>query len=574
MSHLVSGATFTRSRTSLLAMVVLVGLAASARGCALDYGGFSQDETNKLTAVRAYARGDWSANAEHPMLMKLAMAASLAGARAWNERGPDGRPAIAPEAALRLPNALAGAATVVPMFLLVRSFFGPAAGLLAALLLAFNVNATGISRIGKEDAFLVLFLLLGAWCYEEARARHLRTGKPAHRWYAASGAAFGLMMASKYMPYYLGLWALFGLADKATRARRAALRPDIGSQPGTRPVDQRASKWFLLAMSAAFVVANPAILLPETWRYLLGYVSGATITHHGAFFAGRVYLNTIDATPWGLPWHFYLVYLVTKTPLPVLGAIALGLAELVRRRHDRGAVFARVFLVLFLLPASLAASKFARYLLPTLAVLDIVAALGLLRAVELVRGGSGLPGRRLAAAALVVTVLAAPVLAQIRAAPHPSLYQNAIGRKLWGPGAAFPNDELYDMGVREAVTWIAERAAPGASIASDAPGVVREYVRRAGRADIEARSLSGAGVATPPVEAWVVAQNSHLCFENLEVVEQVRRRGHADYVYRVEGTPAAEVFRLWPQASMEGGGDRAGARPAGSAPTVTVRSSR
>ncbi|RPJ81719.1 MAG: phospholipid carrier-dependent glycosyltransferase, partial [Acidobacteria bacterium] len=444
-----------------------------------------------------------------------------------------------PEASLRLPNALAGAAATVVLFLLARSFFGTATALWASVFLALDVNATGINRIGKEDTFLVLFLLLGIWFYEEARFRHLRDGDSPHRWYGASGAAFGLMIASKYMPYYLGLWALFGIAA-SKEARRAA----AGDDQAVMSTRQRASKWFHLAMLGGFVIANPAILHPATWRYLLGYMNGATITHHGAFFAGQVYINIMGATPWGLPWHFYLVYLFTKTPLPVLGLVALGIVELARRRRERGAVFARVFLLLFLLPASLMASKFGRYLLPTVVVLDIVAALGAVRAFEWLGRVSRPTVRAVAAATLAVSIVGAPLTAQIHWSPYPSLFQNTIGHHLSAPGTTFPNDELYDAGVREAVEWISRRASGGASIASDAPDVVAEYLRRYGRPDIEARSLSMAGLAMPPTETWLLAEDSHACFESLQVVEQVRRRQKPDFVYQVHGTPAVEAFRL------------------------------
>ncbi len=528
----------SRPRTVVLVLVLLVALGGLFRCYGLDYGSFSEDEINKVLAVRAYARGEWSANAEHPMVMKVMMWASSACAQVWSGLvSRIGWSAVSPEAALRVPNALAGTAAVIPLFLLVRSFFGWPTALWASLFLALDVTATGINRIGKEDSFLVLFLLFGAWLYEEARARHLRDGSAPHRWYAASGAAFGLMLASKYMPYQLGLWTLFTMVVSA-ESKRVAVSSGQGPQ-----IVQRASKWFYLAIAAAFVAANPAILLPGTWRYLFGYVAGTTITHHGAFFGGRIYMNMVEATPWGLPWSFYFVYLATKTPLPVLGAIAVGIVEIVRRRRERGAVFARVFLIFFLLPASLIAGKFGRYLLPTLVVLDIVAALGVTRALDLIGRAARSDGRALTAGVLVAAVLGAPLVAQVRWSPHPSLYQNAIGRRLSAPGAMFPNDELYDIGVREAVEWISRRAAPGASIASDAPGVVAEYLRRYGRSDIEARSLSMAGLARPPVQAWLLAQNSHACFESALIVEQVRRQ-RPEFVYRVHGTAAVETYRL------------------------------
>jgi hypothetical protein len=230
--------------------------------------------------------------------------------------------------------------------------------------------------------------------------------------------------------------------------------------------------------------------------------------------------------------------------LPILAAIVLGIGELVRRRRERGAVLARVFLIFFLLPASLAAGKFARYLLPTIVVLDLVAALGIVRVFDLVRRIPAPGVRGLAATTLGVFVAASLVVTAAGWSAGPSLYQNLVGRALSTPGALFPNDELYDAGVREAVEWIARRAAPGASIASDAPGVVREYLQRFGRPDVEARSLAAAGLATPPTETWLLAQNSHACFESIQVVDQVRRARPPDFTFSVRGTKAVEAFRL------------------------------
>jgi hypothetical protein len=532
-------APLSRARTVAAALLCVVAVAGVFRCRHLDYGGFSADEINKLEAVRGYSRGEWSGNAEHPMLMKLAMWASLSASGAWNGwAARHGAATVSPEAALRLPNAVVGAATVVPLFLLARSLFGPLVAWWAAVLLALDVSITGVNRIGKEDTFVVFFLLLAAWLYEVARERHLRAGRVPHAWYGASGAAFGLMLASKYAPQHLGIWALFSMAA-AAESRRAAAAEGVPDESW-----QRASPWFYVMIGAAFVAGNPAILLPSTWRYLVDFfLGGHGILHHGAYFAGRVYPNMPGDTVFGLPWHFYLTYVLTKTPLAVLAAVALGLGELVRRRRERGAVFARVFLIFLLVPASLIAGKYIRYVLPALVVLDLVAALGVVRVVDLA-GRLRRPALRACATAGVVLLAAgAPALAQVRWSPLPSVYQNAIGRRLSTPGAMFPNDEIYDVGVRESVAWIARRAAPGASIASDAPGVVREYLRRFGRVDIEARFLSMQGIGRPPAEAWVLVQNSHACFENIQMFEQLRRRPPA-FVYRVHGTAAVETYRM------------------------------
>ena len=515
-------------RALVLVVAVLMMAAAGIRCYQLGASGFSEDEINKVKAVRAYASGEFSENAEHPMVMKLAMWASMSAADTWNGTAErHGWPTVPAEAALRLPNALAGAAAVGALFLLAESFFGPAVGLWSALFLALDANAAGINRIGKEDSFLVLFLLLGAWCYERARQRHLESGQPDHRWYIASGAMFGLMLASKYMPHYLGLWALFGLA--ATTAST---------------VKQHASKWFWLALLAAFLLANPAVLLPSTWSYVAGYVQGETITHHGAFFAGRLYPNMLEATPFGLPWYFYLEFIGTKVPLMVLGAMAIGLTELVRRRSERGTVFARMFTVVFLLALSTIAAKFGRYLLVVFVVLDMVAALGMVRVLSLLGRLRSPQWANVVAGALAALTVGGMVTTVAAASPYLGLAQNAVGQAISTPGSLFPNDEVYDAGMREAVNWIAPRAARGASIASDAPGVVGEYLRRAGRSDIEARSLSMRGLAQPPRETWLLAQDSHTCFESQAVLQQVAGRQQPVFVHRAGGATTVRVFRL------------------------------
>jgi len=98
-----------------------------------------------------------------------------------------------------LPNAIAGAATTLVLFLVVELLFGLPAAIAASALWALDVNAIAISRIGKEDTFLLLFFLVAVWCYERAKRQGVTEPAAAQRWYAGSGAAFGLMLASKYM---------------------------------------------------------------------------------------------------------------------------------------------------------------------------------------------------------------------------------------------------------------------------------------------------------------------------------------------------------------------------------------
>ena len=255
-------------------VALLVTLAAAVRLDRLGAVGFSEDEINKVRAVRAYRQHDFSANAEHPMLMKLADWASISFAP----------PGVSPEAALRLPNAIVGSATTAVAFLLAQALFDTTVGLWAAAFWALDVNAASINRIGKEDTFLLFFLLLAAYCYERAKATTAGSG-PRDRWYNWSGASFGLMLASKYMPHYFGLHALFNVA---------ADRNPADKTPDKRPA-------FFAAMGGAFVVANFTLVLPATWRYVQSYIHGDTLRHSGYQFAHELYVNSIEATPWGVP---------------------------------------------------------------------------------------------------------------------------------------------------------------------------------------------------------------------------------------------------------------------------------
>src|SRR4051812_48345909 len=127
-------------------LVIATVLALGFRLSGLSTYGLSQDEINKVQAIEEYRAGHFSANAEHPMLMKLAMWASVDLARAWNRVAP-AHQAMSLETALRLPNAIAGAATTLALFGVVELFFGAPVAVAVSLIWAFDVNAIAINRI-------------------------------------------------------------------------------------------------------------------------------------------------------------------------------------------------------------------------------------------------------------------------------------------------------------------------------------------------------------------------------------------------------------------------------------------
>jgi len=514
-----------RARVVVLACATL--LAGAFRIGSLDTYGFSEDEINKVQAIEQYRAGHFRANAEHPMLMKLAMWGSVEVAEAWNRVAPSDA-VISLETALRLPNALAGALTTVVLFGVAELLFGGTVAAAIAVIWAFDVNAIAVNRIGKEDTFLLLFFLLAVFCYERAKRQGAADVVRAQRWYTLSGAAFGLMLASKYMPEYLGIYALFNLLTDEDPGQN---KPDRLRHFG--------------AMAATFVIANLPIVLPSTWRYFASYVSGGLLVHHGYPYAGVLYVSNVPISPLGVPVTFYLRLLATKVPLVVLAAFVPGVIELVRRRGERGFVLLRVLAVFLLLMYSLMAAKFLRYSLPMLAILDLIAAVGLVSGIGWLLRKGWLPdmARMTVAGLAVATFGAGLVRAQQTAAPHYSLFQNAVGARVNVHPRAFP-EETYDYGVREAVEGIAAVAAPSAVIVSDAPEVVRHYLRQQSRRDLTVRSLSADGIDARAREAWVIVQEEHMTFENQQLVDQLRARETPWREIWLDDRVAAQIFRV------------------------------
>lgn len=504
-------------------MLVAVLLALVARLASLDASGFSEDEVAKLRAIEAYRQGQFSANAEHPMLLKLSIWATLAAADVWNRTGAG--PAVSAETAVRLPNALAGTATVAAIYGAVALLSGPAVGLAAAFIVALDPNVTALNRIGKEDSFLLFFLFTAIACYEKGKQVGAVDPIRAQRWYTASGAGFGLMLASKYMPHLFGLYALFNVVAM----------PDAGANKPRKST-------YYGAMVLAFLASNLAILLPSTWVYIADYIRGGTTMHHGHLYDGALYTNTGTTALTGLPITYYLRLIATKVPLVTLLAAIAALAPLLARRRERGFIWMRIFLVVPLVGYSLMASKFQRYALPMLVVVDIMAAVSMAMVLTwLGRRVSWPPAVRAAAAGAAGVALAGWLsVQQWESAPYYSLHQNVVGAR--EPAAAVFPEESYDYGVREAVEAIAVAAAPGAAIVSDASLVVRYYVERAGRADLAVRTLSEDGL-TGHGEQWVIVQDAHIYFENQQLVTQLRRETPWRE-YRLRGTSVLQVFRL------------------------------
>ncbi|MCM3886679.1 glycosyltransferase family 39 protein [Frankia sp. R82] len=98
-----------------------------------------------------------------------------------------------------VPSALGGVVAVGLMYAMVRRWFGPAAGLLAGVVLALTPVAALMFRFNNPDGVLTFVLVLAAYCLVRALDR-ASTG-----WLAAAGAALGLAFLTKMLQGFIVL---------------------------------------------------------------------------------------------------------------------------------------------------------------------------------------------------------------------------------------------------------------------------------------------------------------------------------------------------------------------------------
>ncbi|HKY04428.1 MAG TPA: hypothetical protein VJQ56_06045, partial [Blastocatellia bacterium] len=365
-------------------------------------------------------------------------------------------------------------------------------------------------------------------------------GKGEEKLYSLAGAAFGMMMASKYFLHYFGLNALYYHI--------------IGyDSRNNRPLRRRITLCFFASIMLAFVIFNPAVFVPQTWRYLSKFMSEDLITHHGYLVMDQLFKNDAGSMPGGMPWYFYYLFLLVKLPVPLLVAFIVGVVEVFRHRGDaavaRGYLFLRLMLFCWFLPMTLVGSKFLRYTLSLMPLIYMAAAVG---AMVIWRAGvSALKrwnveetlARRAAAAAVVAVFVIVPAITTVKSLPYPSLYLNVFGGDR--TGYFFPHDEFYDLGARESIKYVADTAPQGATLASEIPGVVQYYLERYNRPDIRSEIISHPDFdlkSNPP--DYVMLQRGRTYFENIEDFKLLESRFQPVQASSYRGADATRLYRI------------------------------
>jgi predicted membrane-bound dolichyl-phosphate-mannose-protein mannosyltransferase len=525
---------------SVLSLFVLAGLGFRVAG--LSKEGLSEDELNKLNAVTDYrAHGLTSANSEHPLLMKAALTLSVIVAERWNHTSlvashPELNVPI--ETSLRLPTAILGALSAVVVFLIAMELFGLEVGLIAAALWSFDPLTISFNRIAKEDTFLVFFFLLANFFWLRGqRAAESQPHRNPNRFYWAAAAAFGAMLASKYVPQLFAI----SVAYYYVFQRMPPTRWRLGKKKFLK---------FFLVMGVAFLVFNPTILLPGTWRTILNFTGYKMMGHDSYEFIGRLYPHRMADWLRGEPWYFYFVLLAVKLPLPTLVGFALGGALLFRRTIGDGRDFVLFWLFFWGMTFMIAGGKFTRYATSLMPAVIIAAALGIQFAARMFgqvcrRVLDSGPVGVYASAAVVSLAIISTLWSSASAEPHYRLYMNSLSGGSARAGNYFPQDEFYDAYMQDAMKEIAARARPGARVATEIPLLADYYAKRAGRPDLVCVEISDP-VELPKLtdDDFLIDARGRTYFSNQARLMRLRQAAKPAFTVSVGAIPAADVYIL------------------------------
>ena len=278
-----------------------------------------------------------------------------------------------------------GTTTLALLYMVGRTLFSPAHGLLAAAFLAcafLHVRDSALATVDAPTTFFIVLTLLGA-------ARILERGRRAD--YTLAGVSAGLAIATKYTSILVLVAPVLAHLTRDAPSRdspfwRLASRRLIGS---------------LLLAGLVFAAMNPYLLLnlPKAWQDI-------------RWLAGRVVQGQLvneEPIPIGPGWRYHLlVSLRYGLGWALLGLAGAGILQNVWRR-DKGWAMLLGFTACFYLVLGSVRLAFVRYMTPLLPVLCLFAASAVL-------GLTGLIAQPRVRAALVAGLALVAVVEPLHAA--------------------------------------------------------------------------------------------------------------------------------------------------------------
>jgi hypothetical protein len=278
--------------------------------------------------------------------------------------GPQSPPACAAIAAL----SVVVSGCIVLTCVLLHRLIGQRAAFVAGCLLALDPFFITHSKIIHLDALMSSFMLLSALFL----VSFLRDSKT--RWLIASGAFAGMAFLTKSSSGFLAPYAVLAiLLDSLLKVR---------SDPSSW---HRQARWAVRSLAIWGLVAACVFFLlwPAMWvapGEMLSRIAKSALKHaeeahdRAAFFGGRL----VD-DPGPLYYPAVLAWKTTPVTLPSVCAAVVLLVRHWSEKSTRPLWYVLIYALGFLLAMTIGAKKLARYMVPVLAALDVLAGWGLSR---------------------------------------------------------------------------------------------------------------------------------------------------------------------------------------------------
>ncbi|HLI76041.1 MAG TPA: phospholipid carrier-dependent glycosyltransferase [Acidobacteriaceae bacterium] len=368
---------------------------------------FDEDD-HMFAGYMMWHTGDYGLNPEHPPLVKLLATVPVLGKPLWvpplqgrefkTEAYLDGRDWLARNDGgsqrmvfrMRVAAELLALGLALMVFAATREWFGDVAGLVALVLVVFDLNVLAHSALVTTDVGVSLFFLASVYTFYRYAVA------PTAGRLLLAAVALGLLLATKHsgiliapMLLVLALWEVWH-APTAERGRVAArmagglaamtvigvlvlwsfYRFRYAARPAGLALSTSLAQYAapLAAWQSGVVLLVARLhLLPES--YLMGLVDVKRVAEfYPTFLLGRVYAH-------GVWWYFPVVILI-KTTLGLLGLCGLAAFAMWTRRLGgaRQLMYVLVPAVVYLLVAMASGMNIgARHLLPMYAFLFVLA---------------------------------------------------------------------------------------------------------------------------------------------------------------------------------------------------------
>lgn len=402
-------------RWTWIAVAVLLVLQIAQFAYIVHRESLTWDEDDHMFAgYMMWKTGDYGLNPEHPPLAKLLATLPLLGEKMWvptlqnnrdfkSEAYQDGRDWLARNDGagqrlvfrMRMAAGLLAVGLSLVVFFAAREWFGPAAALIALVLLVFDPNILGHSALVTTDVGVSLFFLLSIYAFY----RYVK--RPSIPRLLFASIAAGLLLATKHsgillapMLVLLIAYEVF-VAPRGTRGRTAlrltgafaaivvigvvVLWAFYGFRYAARPAGLALStsladyvKPLSHFQQAGVMTIAHLHLLPES--YLMGLVDVKRMAQfYPTFILGRQIAHGV--------WWYFPVVIAIKTTLGLLALVLLSLFAILTRRLNKPREVAYILIpwIVYLAVAMLSGMNIgSRHILPLYALAAILSGAGVM----------------------------------------------------------------------------------------------------------------------------------------------------------------------------------------------------